>query len=99
VTFALCEWLTGGRTVGKVLVGIAVRDAVDGGRPRLGQLFRWELARALYALSLGVPFVLDALAALRDPHAQTWHDRRAGTVVLARRLPKPPRAAARGRVN
>lgn len=96
LAFVLSEWLTGGRTVGKALVGVAVRNADDGGRPRLGQLFARELTRVFYVLLLGIPFVLDGLAALRDPRGQTWHDRHSGTVVLRVRKPVG-RLAADGR--
>ena len=79
--FALSEWVSQGRTPGKALLGIAVRNAADGRRPTLGQLLNRELRRMLYMLFLVVPFFLDGLAALRDPRGQTWHDRRTDTIV------------------
>lgn len=71
-----------GQTVGKALVGIAVRDAVGGGPLGAARgLARSALTGALWYLAI-VPWVLDGLWSLWDPRRQTLHDRAAGSVVV-----------------
>jgi uncharacterized RDD family membrane protein YckC len=82
MTFALSEWLFSGRTVGKAVVGIAVRDVDDHGRVAFRRLLDREISRAVLAVLLFVPFLIDGLAALRNADQQTWHDRTARTVVV-----------------
>lgn len=89
LVFALEEWSFAGRTVGKWVFGIAVRSdpsaaTASGGPAKVGfgTLLRRETFRAVLALLLFVPLIIDGLAALRDPQRRTWHDRRAGTLVV-----------------
>ncbi|MCY9787686.1 RDD family protein [Nocardiopsis sp. EMB25] len=77
----LAAW---GRTLGKMLVGIKVVSAADGGRLSQGQ----SLGRsALFGLPQSLPFLGhlfslgESMAALGDQR-QALHDRTAGTVVI-----------------
>jgi uncharacterized RDD family membrane protein YckC len=96
LALAVSGALNAGRTPGKALVGIAVRDAATGGRAGLGQLLGRELLRGFYALLLLLPLAADALSALWHPERRTWHDRSAGTVVVVTRPALLPSVARRG---
>jgi uncharacterized RDD family membrane protein YckC len=81
-----------GQTVGKMALGIAVRDARTG--TRLGF---WRGVGRYYVafvclLLLVVPYVLDNLAPLWRRRNQAWHDRAARSVVVDL---GPTKAAAR----
>jgi hypothetical protein len=70
------------QTVGKMMVGIAVRDQVTGhsiGIPRA--LGRWMTYLALWAVFL-IPGILNALSPIWDPRGQAWHDHAVGSIVL-----------------
>ena len=72
-----------GQTVGKKLVGIAVRDARDVAR-RIGYgraLARWGVLVVLWLL-YSIPGVIDALWPLWDKRKQSWHDKAARSVVV-----------------
>ena len=86
LAFALLEWIPRGRSPGKALCGIAVREAESGGTVGLPRLVKRELFRGLLALLLFVPLIVDGLAALWRPRHETWHDKVAGTAVV--RLPR-----------
>jgi uncharacterized RDD family membrane protein YckC len=71
-----------GQTLGKMALGIAVRDARTG-RP----IGFWRgcgryLLTALFAIVGLIPFVLDSLAPLWSSRLQAWHDRATHTVVV-----------------
>lgn len=70
------------QTIGKRMVGIAVRDERGGGligsRRALG---RWAIYSVLWCL-LFVPGLLNALAPLWDQQHQAWHDRAVSSVVV-----------------
>lgn len=74
-------------TVGKHAVGLAVRR-VDGSRISFGRaLLREVVARQLLfaaggAFLGGLPLLVDLLFPLRDPKAQSLHDKIAGTIVV-----------------
>ncbi|GAB2707728.1 RDD family protein [Arthrobacter bambusae] len=77
-----------GRTVGKMLVGARIIRAADGMKPNFGNAFLRWLAPGLGAL---IPFLgqLGATLVLLSPtfdssgRRQGWHDRMAGTLVVA----------------
>lgn len=76
----------GGRTLGKLAAGVALRDARTGGAVPL-----WRgLARAalivLLFLPLGIPLLIAWLAPLWDPKRRTWYDHLTGTLVVRTRL-------------
>ena len=74
---ALLWWLFQG-TPGKLLLGIRIVDARDGGRLRLWQVLVRLLAYALSALPLGLGFIW----ILWDKRQQGWHDKLARSVVV-----------------
>ncbi|WP_223830622.1 RDD family protein [Nocardiopsis quinghaiensis] len=82
------DWLylvTWGRTLGKMMVGIKVVSAADGGRLSQGQALGrsafFGLPQSLPAL--GHVFTLaESMAALGDRRNRSLHDRVSGTVVI-----------------
>ena len=81
------DWLylvTWGRTIGKLMVGIKVVAAVDGGRLTQGQAVRRS---AVFCLPQTLPgaghlFSLGESMAALGTSAQSLHDRSAGTLVV-----------------
>jgi uncharacterized RDD family membrane protein YckC len=71
-----------GQTLGKMAMGIAVRDARTG-----GQIGTWR-GIGRYAITIVfevvgfIPYLLDSLAPLWDGRRQAWHDRIAHSVVI-----------------
>jgi uncharacterized RDD family membrane protein YckC len=71
-----------GQTLGKVVTGIAVRDAANGGQLGAARgLARAASTGALWYLAV-IPWILDGLWPLWDPRRQTLHDKVAGSVVV-----------------
>lgn len=72
-----------GQTVGKMVLGIATRDADRGQGPigygraagRYGILF-------LLAIPCGIPLLIDYLSPLWDPRRQAWHDKAVRSLVI-----------------
>lgn len=78
------EWLflgSRGQTLGRMRMGIAVREADSAGRISYLRALARILAYQLLAVFL-VPLLVGVLSALRDPQRRTWHDRAAGTIVV-----------------
>jgi uncharacterized RDD family membrane protein YckC len=81
-----------GQTVGKMALGIAVRDARSGQRIGFWRGVGRYFITVLFALVLLVPYLLDNLAPLWNGRNQAWHDRVAHSVVVdlgATRAPRP----------
>lgn len=77
---AFVRGLSSGRTVGKLALGLQTYDMQDGRIPNVSRmLLRETVLKALGALALGVGY----FSALRDADGQAWHDKLAGTVVVA----------------
>ncbi len=74
-----------GQTLGKVLLGIATRDAASYGQLGAGRALARSLTQVVLYLLLVVPWVLDGLWPLWDPRRQSWHDKMAGSVVVRAR--------------
>ncbi len=82
-----------GRTVGNLLVGTQVRDALSGGAITTSQAIRrWGLV-ALYSapglignsgstVTISIIGLIDVLYPLFNERRQTWHDRFAGSIVV-----------------
>jgi uncharacterized RDD family membrane protein YckC len=71
-----------GQTVGKMALGIAVRDARTGGPIGFGRgMGRFAMMQLFYVLLL-VPYVLDNLSPLWDARRQAWHDKAVHSVVV-----------------
>jgi uncharacterized RDD family membrane protein YckC len=87
VTLGYFSFLDGGRTgqtLGKKMVGIAVRDVDTGGPVGAGRalLRRFVFFATYFGLIL---FVLNALSPLWDRRRQAWHDKIARTDVVRHR--------------
>jgi uncharacterized RDD family membrane protein YckC len=71
-----------GQTVGKMAMGIAVRDS-----RHLGKIGFWRavgryLMMVLFMIVLFIPYILDNLSPLWDKRRQAWHDKTAHSVVI-----------------
>jgi uncharacterized RDD family membrane protein YckC len=87
VSLGYFSFLDGGRrgqTVGKMALGIAVRDIDTGGPVGAGRalLRRFIFVATYFGLIL---FVLNALSPLWDGRRQAWHDKVARTCVVSLR--------------
>jgi len=71
-----------GQTVGKMALGIAVRDARTGQRIGFWRGVGRYLITVVFAVLLVVPYILDSLSPLWNGRNQAWHDRVAGSVVV-----------------
>jgi uncharacterized RDD family membrane protein YckC len=71
-----------GQTVGKMALGIAVRDARTGQRLGFWRGLGRSLVTVLFAVLLLIPYLLDNLAPLWNGRNQAWHDRVAHSVVV-----------------
>jgi uncharacterized RDD family membrane protein YckC len=80
--FGLMNGSKRGQTVGKMALGIAVRDAATGQRIRFWRSLGRSLMVFVFEIALFVPFILDSLAPLWDKKNQAWHDKVVGTVVV-----------------
>ena len=72
------------QTLGKMALGIAVRDQTTGkliGTPRA--LVRWIIFIVLWGVFF-IPGILNALSPLWNRRRQAWHDHAVGSVVLER---------------
>jgi uncharacterized RDD family membrane protein YckC len=70
-----------GQTLGKALLGIAVRDGASYGQLGAGRALVRSLTMVAF-YPLFVPWVLDGLWPLWDRRSQTLHDKVAGSVVV-----------------
>ena len=71
-----------GQTVGKMAMGIAVKDLDSGGSIGYGRAFgRWLIGYILW-VALYIPGIVDLLFPLWDPKKQTLHDKAVRSVVL-----------------
>jgi uncharacterized RDD family membrane protein YckC len=88
VSLGYFSFLDGGRsgqTVGKMALGIAVRDndtgvPVGAGRALLRRAFCFGL---LFVPLVFIPFILNALSPLWDPRRRAWHDKVGRTCVVS----------------
>ncbi len=79
--FAFLRGLSSGQTLGKLVFGLATVDVWQAHAPGLKRmLLRETLGKLVGAAALGLGY----LSALRDGDRRAWHDKMAGTVVLAR---------------
>ncbi len=78
--FALLNGSANGQTVGKMALGISVRDASGQGPIGFGR----ALLRSFVVIVLGIillPLLLDYLSPLWDQRRQAWHDKAASSLV------------------
>jgi uncharacterized RDD family membrane protein YckC len=71
-----------GQTLGKMAMGIAVRDARSGAALGFWRALGRFGITFVFAMALYVPYVMDSLAPLWDRRRQAWHDRVVHSVVL-----------------
>jgi uncharacterized RDD family membrane protein YckC len=73
-----------GQTLGKMAMGIAVRDARTGGPIGFWRgVGRYAITVVFYAV-LVIPYVIDNLSPLWDSRRQAWHDHVVHSVVVER---------------
>lgn len=78
----LMEGSPRGQTLGKMALGIRVRDAQTGGQITYGKAaLRWFVAWILW-LAFYIGGIIDALFPLWDAKKQALHDKAAGTIVV-----------------
>ncbi len=71
-----------GQTVGKMALGIAVKDLDDGGSIGYARAFgRWLVGYILWVI-IYIPGIIDLLFPLWDPKKQTLHDKAVRSVVV-----------------
>jgi serine/threonine-protein kinase len=75
-----------GQTVGKMALGIAVRDARTGGPIGVGRGMGRFLIMQLFYVLLVIPYVIDNLSPLWDARRQAWHDKVVNSVVVETRI-------------
>ncbi|MDQ3980681.1 MAG: RDD family protein [Actinomycetota bacterium] len=83
--YGLLEGGQGGASVGKMALGIKVRDADTGGPIGVGKA---ALRRFIYNILwylLVIPGVINGLSPLWDDRKQSWHDKAVNSVVVRRR--------------
>jgi uncharacterized RDD family membrane protein YckC len=71
-----------GQTLGKMALGIAVRDARTGGPIGFWRSSGRYLIATVFEVLLVVPAVIDNLAPLWDDRKQAWHDKAVHSVVV-----------------
>jgi uncharacterized RDD family membrane protein YckC len=71
-----------GQTLGKMALGIAVRDARTGGQVGFWRAVGRFLITLVFGLFFSIPYIIDSLAPLWDGRRQSWHDKVAHTVVV-----------------
>ena len=71
-----------GQTVGKIALGIAVRDARTGGPIGFWRALGRNAITVVFRLLLYIPYILDSLAPLWDARRQAWHDKVVHSVVV-----------------
>ena len=73
-----------GQTLGKMALGIVVRDARTGGPLGVGRgMGRYAITMLFYVV-LVIPFIIDNLSPLWDGRRQAWHDHVVHSVVVER---------------
>jgi uncharacterized RDD family membrane protein YckC len=80
--FGLMNGSRRGQTVGKMALGIAVRDARTGQAIGFWRAVGRTLMTGVFELLLYVPFIVDSLAPLWDRRRQAWHDKVARSIVI-----------------
>ena len=71
-----------GQTVGKMALGIAVRDRRTGGKIGFWRALGRSLIMTVFYVVFVVPYLIDNLSPLWDKRRQAWHDKVAGSIVI-----------------
>jgi uncharacterized RDD family membrane protein YckC len=88
VSLGYFSFLDGGRagqTVGKRVMGIAVRDLDSGGPIGAGRALARRVVFFAFYFGFGVLFVINALSPLWDRQRRAWHDKAARSCVVSLR--------------
>ena len=80
--YAIMNGSRRGQTVGKMALGIAVRDARNGEPIGFWRALGRYVITLVFSVALYVPYILDSLAPLWDGRRQAWHDKVAHSVVI-----------------
>lgn len=78
----LLEGSTGGQSVGKMALGIQVRDADSGGPIGFGKAVLRRLVYNLLFYALVIPGIINVLSPLWDARKQAWHDKAVNSLVV-----------------
>jgi uncharacterized RDD family membrane protein YckC len=71
-----------GQTLGKMVLGIAVRDSRTGGPIGFWRGAGRFLIMVVFQILFFIPYIIDNLAPLWDMRNQAWHDKTARSVVV-----------------
>ena len=71
-----------GQTIGKMAMGIAVRDARTGGPVGFWRAFGRYWITVVFSVVIYLPYLIDSLSPLWDSRRQSWHDKVTHTVVI-----------------
>ena len=71
-----------GQTLGKMAIGIRVRDADTGGPIGTNRGFAREFVVWLLGLPFGILALIDGLWPLWDERRQSWHDKAVNSIVV-----------------
>jgi uncharacterized RDD family membrane protein YckC len=82
IYFAAMNGSRRGQTVGKMALGITVRDARTGAPIGFWRALGRNLITVVFHALLYIPYILDSLAPLWDGRRQAWHDKVAHSVVV-----------------
>ncbi len=82
VYFGLLDGNERGQSVGKMALGIRVRDADTGGPIGFGRAAGRRLVYSVLWYLVVIPGLINALSPLWDPRNQAWHDKAARTIVV-----------------
>lgn len=82
VYYAMMNGSRRGQTLGKMALGIAVRDAQTGGPIGFWRGLWRNLITIVFEVAFSIPYLLDSLAPLWDARRQAWHDKVARSVVV-----------------
>ena len=80
--YGLMNGSESGQTLGKMLIGIRVRDADAGGPIGYGRGVGRYFVVWLLGLPCGIPALIDGLVPLWDNRRQSWHDKAVNSIVV-----------------
>ncbi|MFN2506641.1 MAG: RDD family protein, partial [Acidimicrobiales bacterium] len=78
----LLEGSARGQSVGKMALGIQVRDADSGGPIGFGKAVLRRLVYNLLFYALAIPGIINVLSPLWDARKQAWHDKAVNSLVV-----------------